>query len=212
MNCTEKGCTKPARKRGLCFTHYARARRHGKFITTLCSVENCGRNVDSQGLCTMHYTRLRSTGDPEKLKIAEHGSQTGPCSFEGCDRPKYCKDLCELHYRRLYAHGDPSVRLTPEPGQGKGWIDKDGYRSVSYRTFSNSRKTWKREHRVVMERALGRELKPTEHIHHVNGNKLDNRIENLVVVSAAEHTVLHFHTCPNCGYRIKPPNDGTTKV
>jgi hypothetical protein len=44
-----------------------------------------------------------------------------------------------------------------------------------------------REHRLVMAEHLGRMLDPSELIHHVNGDRTDNRVANLQIVSAAEH-------------------------
>ncbi|MGI6078747.1 MAG: HNH endonuclease [Fastidiosipilaceae bacterium] len=64
-------------------------------------------------------------------------------------------------------------------------ITKDGYIQIT----GNGKNIL--EHRDVMEKHIGRKLSTREHVHHINGNKQDNRIENLEIVGIGEHISEH---------------------
>jgi hypothetical protein len=67
-------------------------------------------------------------------------------------------------------------------------------------------KVVKLEHRLAMEKYLGRKLKSTEHIHHIDGNQRNNNIKNLILLSNSQHYKLHHNKvapkktikCTNC--------------
>lgn len=68
----------------------------------------------------------------------------------------------------------------------------DGYVSVFVPTHPTASKDgFVLKHRLVMELHLGRSLTKEEDVHHINGIRNDNRIENLQVLSHSAHTKLH---------------------
>jgi hypothetical protein len=60
-----------------------------------------------------------------------------------------------------------------------------------YVEFTNGPHKSKSVHRVLMETHVGRKLKTDEHVHHIDGNRANNELSNLQLMSAAEHAKLH---------------------
>lgn len=136
-----------------------------------CSAEGCDRLVGARGgrgYCQLHLKRLRN-GTPfdRPKKGAIKGS---PCKIPGCGKPAVIRFLCIMHRRRERAGLDMHA-----PARSKhGHVDKNGYILIRGTP----------EHRLIMEAKIGRKLYPHETVHHINGQRADNRLENLELWSS----------------------------
>jgi hypothetical protein len=92
-----------------------------------------------------------------------------------CSRSCGLKAVCASRPSRFKGENGTNWR-------GGRCVDRRGYILVwapDHPSRVGKRKPYVQEHRLVMEKHLGRILKPHEHVHHKNGKRDDNRIENL---------------------------------
>lgn len=112
----------------------------------------------------------------QKELRSRHRAKNEPCSVEGCTRPSQYAEAnqhCTMHRYRLKRHGDVGAA---EPQRQ----ERDNLTPEGYRRFKVKGRLVL-EHRAVVETALGRPLEKWENVHHINGIRHDNRLENLEV-------------------------------
>ena len=111
------------------------------------------------------------------------------CACGKCNETLTKYDKWGQERKHIKKHG----RIGTENSNYKGYRTKHtGY--ILIRCEGHPR-AWKNgyvyEHILVMEKHLGRYLKKGEEVHHINEHKDDNRIENLQLVTSAEHRIIH---------------------
>jgi hypothetical protein len=105
------------------------------------------------------------------------GPETKPefCRWPECDRKYFTKGLCMLHYARQRRTVDMDKPFrTRKRSEERQWRKS----SRNYMVMWDGDKIIL-QHRFVWEQHNGRKLQPFENIHHLNGIRDDNRIENL---------------------------------
>lgn len=186
--CREPDCTRSRYARGWCAMHYKRWLRSGSPVRgerpALCAVDGCDRAVRSRGWCHAHYQRWRACGDV-RADVPLRALRS--CQVTGCDRPSHARYYCQTHYKRLLTEGDARADDPIRIVTGHGTLSH-GYWKVPVPPEDRwlvGGATSVGEHRLVMARHLGRPIATDEVVHHVNGHRTDNRIENLELWSTA---------------------------
>lgn len=196
LSCREianiKSCHPRTVSRALCIKGIIRRHsRNPKLLTTTRLCKHCGKSFETDA----HYRQVFCS--PECYEASK--LRTFTC--ERCGK-QFTRSVLHARYDTHFC----SKRCCGQTVGGKNRpptdrrVNSSGYVELKMIGHPMARGgKWVPEHRLVMAKHLGRNLLPSEQVHHVNSDKQDNRIENLMLLSATEHS--SFDHCLGCQVR-----------
>lgn len=145
----------------------AKSRYNGKFIRYKCCSDECYHNYRTEEKRKIYEKNIYTCSScGEKFHGARHGN-TGY---------KFCSQSCSKSFMK----GSNSL----------AYKDGSTINSAGYKCIKVGDK-YLYEHRLIIEEHIGRKLTVNEVVHHKDGDKLNNSIENLQIMDKKEHDRLH---------------------
>ena len=174
-----------------------------------CKIKDCNKIYRACGYCSTHYYHFAKYGDPLKYRISKAGfsSIEKICEYCKekfysliCQKRKFCSGKCYNLSKKGKRHFAWNKGKSYNAGkehplwQGGRTKNKKGYIRVRCEGHPNALfwGHYVQEHRLIMEKQIGRYLHTWEVVHHINKNPSDNRIENLMLLkNKSEHSKIH---------------------
>lgn len=103
----------------------------------------------------------------------------------GNTKAKYCSIVCACRDRNTPRHQSRAGK--------QGSLYNIKLRGVNVQAKTYIKFFGKHKHRAVMGNSVGRELLPSEIVHHIDGNRHNNNIKNLRLLTRREHAMVHLH-------------------
>lgn len=192
--CGAIDCARPVVAKGYCSIHWRRQHEQREINARVripagglqCSVVSCERAVLARGFCNMHYQRHRLGKD---MFVAPRVPYNGKlCEIEGCERVCIAGNLCMLHHGRKRNGTVLTKPLRRVLKVGDTLKEGSGYTLIRVDEGTPGANNFHciLEHRLVMQTKIGRSLLEHEQVHHLNGDRSDNSVENLELWSTRQ--------------------------